>query len=225
MWRYALYFCSKRTLSTSIQTVSALALNDLHIWNDPRKIRHVISNDGGPRTSAVTSIKISARKSLQRSFPDFFPSSFVIFLAHTEKRWHGQKYLLASTRGVPRGEWQLQTVHTQARSSDPASNGRSGVARHGATRIALADPQALSLSLYSHVLSSRTLSPAFRASHGRYPTSGMAEESRTPFRDIRISFIHTNFGTNLDLRKLPAAHDGKVLEQLSKQTRLLQCKK
>lgn len=55
----------------------------------------------------------------------------------------------------------------------------------------------------SHVLP-RRLPACLAASRGRYPTSGMAEENHTPFRDIRISFIHTNFGTNLDLRELSA---------------------
>jgi len=95
--------------------------------------------------------------------------------------------------------------YTRACSSDPA---RTEAIRHDG-------PPAFSRELARARLSRRLPAPP-AASRGRYPVGEMTEESRTPFRDIRISFIHTNFGTNLDLRERPTRARASKCASLSR---------
>lgn len=100
--------------------------------------------------------------------------------------------------------------YTQACSSDPAR---------------ASDPARTAAISFSRE-HARALSPTRRASLvAATLSSGIVEESRTPFRDIRISFIHTNFGTNLDLRKLPAARWQNVRATLETEQDRLICMK
>lgn len=114
-------------------------------------------------------------------FPSCLSASFYLsrFVAHTD------------TRGVHRevNDSCRQFVHKHV----PVTLLERRATGRGAAWTAPVDPRELARALSSASV------PLVSD-----PTSGMAEENRTPFTDIRISFIHTNFGTNLDLRELSA---------------------
>lgn len=90
----------------------------------PGKIRRDFGSRGDSSTFSrrVCPIKISPARKVSRFFVRILISRV---LSHTRIR-DGREYLPDThTRGVPRGEWQLQTVRTQARSSDPARTGNT----------------------------------------------------------------------------------------------------
>lgn len=123
--------------------------------------------------------KFSSRENSSDVAFRFFPRLGDNFFPQTVRKY------LPRTRGSPRGEWQLRTVRTQARSTDPSWND-SDELKHKPNPC-------------SHVLSL----PWTFCTFGRHSSSArtVRRKPHAVHGDIRISFIHTNFGTNLDLRK------------------------